>query len=190
MNRIVPWALLLVVTFGQPLHAQVCWRIRPLPECRSFVVTELGLHSKFRGGREDFFDMVTGNVGWMTNVSSRAAVGGTVQYSNDLPEERLAIMPRLRLWLREPTSLDMSAGLIVAGENLVSTGVTAQVGLDIKGWVGVNAALESFVWEELGTRERRTDAYFGAKLSSYAAVITVGVSALLFWLLSKAGPMA
>jgi hypothetical protein len=114
----------------------------------------------------------------MVNVSSRVAVGGTVQYAHDGYDYRVAIKPRVRWWLTHPFSVDASAGVIVAGENLSSSGVTGHLGVIYSDLIGLSAVVESYEPELLGIQERRTDLYFGIRLLSWAGAVGAGLAAL------------
>ena len=82
-------------------HA-LCWRGHPLPECRSFLVTEVGLsypmNKTATNGRGA---VIAGDLGWMRNISDRAAVGGTAHARIGIGDDyaRAGVRARYRRWL-------------------------------------------------------------------------------------------
>jgi hypothetical protein len=117
--------LLLVLLVSFPLQAAaedkpghtLCWRGKP--ECGSFVVTEMGVLYRlddypFQGDPSRI--VLTFDVGWMKNLSQRNAVGVTGSAIVG-DATRLGIRPRYRRWLSKGTSLDVSPGILLSGED-------------------------------------------------------------------------
>jgi hypothetical protein len=105
--------LLLTQSAACSLAAQGCFRGRPLPRCRSFWITEAegGLRlagPAAPGGELDARLAV--ELGWMTNLSPRASVGGGVAGGWD-GVEFLSLRPRYRRWLGATSALDLSPGI-------------------------------------------------------------------------------
>ncbi len=101
----------------KPGHS-LCWRGRP--ECGSFVVTELG--ALYRLDEYDYPGMdwrvvLTFDAGYMKNLSLKDAVGvtGYALLNDDIT--RLGIRPRYRRWLSHDTSIDISPGILLSGED-------------------------------------------------------------------------
>ena len=100
-------------------HA-LCWRGHPAPECRSFLITEFGIL-----GRIDNYPFQSGesrvaftfDLGWMKNVSDRDAVGFSGYAFASDPSARLGIRGRYRRWLSRNTSVDLSPGVLLSGED-------------------------------------------------------------------------
>jgi hypothetical protein len=96
-----------------PSHA-LSWRGHPYPECRFFLVSEVGMshalgNTPTRGGS----GVIAADLGLMKNISERAAVGGTVHARLGEDYARAGVRARYRRWLGRSTSLDLSPGIIV-----------------------------------------------------------------------------
>jgi hypothetical protein len=101
----------------KPGHA-LCWRGKP--ECGSFIITEMGFlytidDYPFAGGGSRL--ALTFDAGWMKNLSARHAVGftGYAAVSDDVT--RLGIRPRYRRWLSRTSSVEVSPGILLSGED-------------------------------------------------------------------------
>jgi len=106
---------------AQAGYAQTCFAGRPLPECRSFAVLELGYAHRLDGaleatGGSPQVHYLNGELGWMFNRSGRLAVGGTVfmgalvDYAFEL---RPGLKARARYWLGNRTAVDVGAGVVL-----------------------------------------------------------------------------
>jgi hypothetical protein len=101
----------------KPGHA-LCWRGKP--ECGSFVVTELGV--LYRMDEYDFPGMdwrvvLTFDLGYMKNLSTKNAVGVTGYGLVNDDITRLGIRPRYRRWISHNSSIDISPGILFSGED-------------------------------------------------------------------------
>jgi len=101
----------------KPGHG-LCWRGKP--ECGSFVITEMGALYRlddypFQGDPSRIY--LTFDAGFMKNLSKRHAVGltGYALAGGDI--SRLGIRPRYRRWLSHNSSVDISPGILVSGED-------------------------------------------------------------------------
>lgn len=95
----------------------LCWRGRPAAHCKSFLITELGIGTRFKSyaARQPFDDSdiyLVLSLGYMRNLDSRNAIGGTINVDTDLG--LISITPRYRRWLSGVFAADASAGVIVA----------------------------------------------------------------------------
>ena len=99
-------------------RAGVGSRGRPLPEVRSFVVTEVGgwwlLDEDAVSGGNDA--AVACDVGWLRNLDERNALGGVV-FSEVGGFARLGVKARYRRWLSRTLSVDFSPGLVLANKD-------------------------------------------------------------------------
>lgn len=96
------------------------WRGRPLAETRSFMITEFGVLARiddypYIGG--DSRIAFSFDLGWMKNISERAAVGFSGYALVSDPTARLGIRARYRRWLSQRTSIDISPGVLLSGED-------------------------------------------------------------------------
>jgi len=96
------------------------WRGRPLAETRSFMITEFGVLARIDDypyigvdSRMAFsFDL-----GWMKNISESGAVGFSGYALVSDPTTRMGIRARYRRWLSQRTSIDISPGILLGGED-------------------------------------------------------------------------
>jgi len=95
------------------------WRGRPLAETRSFMITELGVLARIGDYPyigDDSRMALSFDLGWMKNISERGAVGFS-GYALVHPTTRMGIRARYRRWLSRKTSIDISPGILLAGED-------------------------------------------------------------------------
>jgi len=98
----------------------VTWRGRPQAEARSFLITEFGVLARiddypYTGG--DSRTALSFDLGWMKNVSERGAIGFSGYALVSDPTTRLGIRGRYRRWLSRKTSIDISPGVLLGGED-------------------------------------------------------------------------
>jgi len=96
------------------------WRGRPLAETRSFMITEFGVLERiddyrYLGG--DTRIAISFDLGWMKNISERGAVGFSGYALVSDPTTRMGIRGRYRRWLSRKTSIDISPGVLLSGED-------------------------------------------------------------------------
>ena len=96
------------------------WRGRPRAETRSFMITEFGLLARiddypYRGG--DSRVSLSFDLGWMKNISENGAVGFSGYALAGDPTSRLGLRARYRRWLSRRTSIDVSPGVLLGGED-------------------------------------------------------------------------
>jgi hypothetical protein len=96
------------------------WRGRPLAETRSFMITEFGVLARiddYPYGVGLSRIQVSFDLGWMKNISENTAVGFSGYTLVLDPTTRLGIRARYRRWLSRKTSLDLSPGVLLGGED-------------------------------------------------------------------------
>lgn len=96
------------------------WQGRPLAETRSFMITEFGVLTRiddypYLGG--DSGVQFSFDLGWMKNISPRGAVGFSGYALLSDPTTRLGLRGRYRRWLSRKTSIDVSPGVLLGGED-------------------------------------------------------------------------
>ena len=99
--------------------AALTWRGRPLAETKSFLITESALlyrldDNPYQSGDSPY--ALSFDLGWMKNVSARDAVGFS-GYALASDPTRLGIRARYRRWLSRSTSVDISPGVLLGGED-------------------------------------------------------------------------
>lgn len=129
-------AVVLLVSLAAPLRAQhaVCFRGRPLPQCRAFWLTEFGL------------SLPDGPFGWelggMRNVGTRSAVGGTLYLRVD-GGTAYGVKPRFRRWLSPVVALDVSPGIIIMAGAGKSVGFAGHVGVSLADLLALSIQAET-----------------------------------------------
>jgi len=161
-------------------HA-LCWRGHPAPECRSFLITETALVARlddYPFQRGTSWAGVTFDLGWMKNVSTTSAVGFSGYALSSDPSQRFGIRARYRRWLSRNTSIDLSPGILLSGEdNLIDydpPGVVAGATLNAGDLVALTVEGEYSRFKDYGsgpgpvTAQGRSDMTWraGAKLGS------------------------
>ena len=96
------------------------WRGHPLAETRSFLITEFGVLARiddypYSGGDSPI--QISFDLGWMKNISPNSAAGFSGYALLFDPTTRLGIRGRYRRWLSRKTSIDISPGVLVSGED-------------------------------------------------------------------------
>jgi hypothetical protein len=96
------------------------WRGRPRAETRSFMITEFGVLARiddypYLGGGSR--TAVSFDLGWMKNISEKGAIGFSGYALVSDPTTRLGIRARYRRWLSRSTSIDISPGVLLGGED-------------------------------------------------------------------------
>jgi hypothetical protein len=155
------WIRLLLLGFlvlvCSDANAQMCFRGRPLPDCRTFWVTEFtyGIELAPEHTRGHIFSP---DIGVMVNLNEKHAVGGSWSleflYNSDHPKVFLhGPKLRYRYWLRDGFNLNASAGLLLSDE----LELAGDLGCIYKDWMGLGLRLES--WRSRDSFESHTAVY-------------------------------
>jgi len=181
--RRLPFLVALSVTIvAVPATAQsgpTCFRGRPAPACRWYVVLEGGAGI---GLAQTASSVIPGHpdlsiqVGLMRNRGPQGAFGGTLYGSRDLATRRtiVAILPRYRRWLNGDVALDVAAGPAFHVGNfdgrvtVYSAGAMTEVGLNVKDLFGITSRLELLPtpWDRTGVSW-----HTGIRVGSYATLV-------------------
>lgn len=134
--RLVLLFILPYVAWAQDASdpSSLCFRGRPLPECKSFLITEaeVGYRLIDPEGHDDFDGLVLGlDIGWMRNLTSDYAVGLTLGANN----RHITLGPRYRRWLTQKAALDV--GLSAAWRSTRIRTVELHTGLNYNDRIGV-----------------------------------------------------
>ena len=134
---------MLAASLAAPLHGQqsdpaapkpLCFRGRPLPQCRAFWLTEFGV--------SPFEPWFVWELGGMRNVGARSAVGGALYVRID-GGTAYGVKPRFRRWLSPVVALDVAPGIIILAAAGNSAGFAGHVGLSVGDLVGVTLQAET-----------------------------------------------
>jgi len=104
----------------EPRSHALCWRGRPAPECQSFLITETGVLMRldeYPYQRGTSRASVAFDLGWMKNVGKTSAVGLTGYAMSGGPSTRYGVRARYRHWQSRSTSVDLTAGILLQGED-------------------------------------------------------------------------
>ncbi len=190
-NTILPVAIAIISCTFLSANAQHCFRGKPLPQCKTFWITEFGYsHRLDRQSNADFY--FTWEPGLMRNVGRQTALGATLFLGADEDGHRFGLKPRYRRWLNNSVSFDLGAGVLLGGENNFFNhrfpGLTSHVGLSFGDWLALTGHLEIFRFENrrFGIKETDFAWYVGAKLGSYPGLIGSAAAPIVYLLLSAA----
>lgn len=141
----------------------------PYEKTRYYTIYEFGLHTRVNNRFANNFTenvMVTFSLGLMHNINQKSAAGLMFRGESDaFGGQRLALMPRYRLWLDNSRGLDISAGFFMG------SGFTASISADIVKSLAVELTLETLLSE--------TSLHMGLNAKSYAAVAASGAVVVL-----------
>ncbi len=215
MNRFLMWALATTIAWPR-LHAQgtpssgapaspvdtsraaprggFCWRAKPMPKCRSYLVTEMSMEVPVGTTKgvdfdpirdfapfdpiRDFGTRVVWAGGLMVNRSASSAIGGTFAISTD---GNVRLEARHRRWKQVPAGAhgaDLSVGYaqksvwLDPNTEVTARGVTAALGVS-RGVFGVHTRTDLLY----GGGKPRAAALVGFSLGSHAALL--GTAALV-----------
>jgi len=169
----------------------LCFRGRPAPRCRAFLITEFGVN----GSTHDNFVDATSAVwelGLLKNTGSRSAFGATARFAVGAGD-RLILSPRLRRWMGNHLTLDVAPGVIVWDDRTTglstaqAPGFSGQVTLGYQDLIGVAAGVEiaHFARSGVGGVSGTSAVPFvGARLASYPGTIAGTVGAALIGLVA------
>ena len=181
----------LLVLVCAEANAQMCFRGRPLPDCKSFWITE------FTYGIELAPEDTRGHIlfpdfGVMVNLNEKHAVGGSYiaefLINTDHPKVLLhGPKLRYRYWMGDGFNLNASAGLLMSDK----LELAGDVGCIYKDWMGLGVRVES--WQSRDSFESHTAVYptvtFGGipgiSLSTAFALALAALYALVMVLASE-----
>jgi len=189
---------------SKPRINYTCFRGGPFPECRDFMIFEFGLNSRLTGssvrkGKGE--TSATLDFGYMRNWGAKSALGATLYGAVDDDGVRWGIRPRYRLWFAGHTTLDLSAGLLLGGDDSwvdpKYPGFVGSASIGGADWFALTIMLEINRFEvsryhgptqPLST-ERGTQTVLcgGATLQSYAGVVGLCAFVLAMFVAAAVG---
>ncbi|HEX2208051.1 MAG TPA: hypothetical protein VHG93_10250 [Longimicrobium sp.] len=210
-------ALACIAIFCEAGHAQIqsspnaggfCWRGRPAPACRTFLLAEGNVFTPVAGSRYTRIDYnggtrtqsleltwyVAWELGGMLNLDANDAVGASVLVGGDANGARWGVKGRYRRWLDAATALDVGAGVLGAGrsvprdgepgnDHVPAVGLTGDVSLGFTEWASVGVRADVLFSEE-GGGDPATAYYVGTRLGTRPALVASAAplvfSAILF----------
>lgn len=182
---------------------KLCYRGRPAPQCRRFVLTELGYYARAAGSvfsyterymgpngepvtntfsENDMSSQLTWEVGMMANRGPRSALGATLLLGVGDGGGDVGLKGRYRRWLAsDGVALDVGAGVIRGSLNgpqgtEVAGGLTADVALNAADYGAIVVRADM-----LRAKGRNASAlYGGVRLGSRPALLGTGALAVGF----------
>lgn len=166
--------------------SSLCFRGRPAPRCRAFLITEFGVNGSTH---DNFVDATSAiwELGLMKNTGSRTAFGATARFAVGAGD-RLILSPRLRRWMGNHLTLDVAPGIIVWDDRTTglstarAPGFSGQLTLGYQDLIAVAAGVEIAHFDRqdaFGVSGTSTVPFVGARLGSYPGTIAGTVGAAL-----------
>ena len=153
--------LIVLLGISPLLNAQIKFRGKPAPECRSFFIVEGG--GFYEMGDREFG--ANSDIGVMFNLSRRSALGGSIIHQLSADVSGLGVKLRYRYWLNSSFSLDIAPGILLWGD--WAPAPTGQVSLNYKDLIGVFAQIDSQHSPDI----RRTPFSVGVKFGRYLGIV-------------------
>lgn len=154
-----------LINLGNPNIRAICFRGKPLSQCNSFFIIELGGYYKLnqrdktpKGSRY----LAAWELGWMKNLNDNYALGATLLIDGNENRAGAGIKPRLRRWLNPKLSIDFGIGILAPGSV-----VTGDVGLNWRDWFILTSKIE---------HDDKTAWYGGVKFGSYAGLVATALA--------------
>lgn len=175
MTKIKAGAVLLIfmaVLTGNS-HAQLCWRGKPSPECRFFIVTEFGgvfpISENSAGAQTQRLNW---ELGGLFNLTKRNAAGAALYFSLSKNSELYGGGKlRYRLWLNRSFSLDAGAGLMWRLNYIESgTNYTGHIGINYQDIVSLIVQID-VLEDTITSIGIKTGSWIGAASGTAAAVV-------------------
>jgi hypothetical protein len=148
LSKIVLMMGIAFLLSGDTIAGQACFRGRPLPECRTFWITEAGVLYRFNlpESNHNWHETLMFNweLGLMFNRSKRYAIGGSFflnfdDYSNNT---LVGFRPRYRHWLSPRISLDIAPGIILSESKTRNFAFSGEVMLGVEDIIAAVARLD------------------------------------------------
>jgi hypothetical protein len=183
---------------------QFFWRGRPLPECSSYLVTEIGFHRMINRNEKLWHDsnvLVTADLGYMVNRSERTALGGLIHFGTESDRTGAGLGFRYRRWLSKSSAADFTAGVdflgsVDPGGELgaacpwieADVSIVDLLGLSIRGERWTGSIPPSYLDGSAGSKSYMTW-HVGAKGGSYigASAVAGGLLIVIVALSSPSG---
>ena len=168
-----PALLMTLLLTSQSLHAKICFRGKPAPYCKMFLLTETG--ATVRG--------LSWELGGMYNLNKRSALGATFFVSTRVYDDLAAGFKfRYRHWLNSFNgfSIDISPGLVLWTQ---WPDPTFRKGPTFTGHVGFNykdmiALMVQVYVRRYRFQKNKVSFSLGLKFGSYAGIV-LGVASVI-----------
>jgi hypothetical protein len=138
---------------GEYAAPQHCFRGKPLPECRSFWITETSVsyrlsdhdtnHWKNRQVYEKLLYSL--NLGLMYTASRRTSLGGSIffDYDDYLNDTQFGARFRYRCWFSRILSVDVAPGVPLIAGSASGTGISVFVALNVADLIALSLRVDA-----------------------------------------------
>jgi len=170
---VIPIVLAFIFVFTGNSYAQLCWRGKPSPECRFFIVTEFGgvlpLNDQSAGAQ---IQRLNWELGGLLNFNQRNAAGAALYFSLSKNSELYGGGKlRYRFWLNRSFSLDCGAGLMWRLNYIESgTNYTGHIGINYRDIVSLIVQID-VLEDTITSLGIKTGSWIGAASGTAAAVV-------------------
>ena len=199
-------AIMIIIVFCcQDAWADGCgwFRGRPLPECKAFWVLESAWNfrqsgTSIREGKKEF--LFTADIGYMKNITAKSGIGLTAHMGADDDAGQFGLRARYRLWFDRDVYLDISPGILIAGEDNHShpkfPGFVGTAALGFGDWVALVFQYQMIRFEDLSyiddawidhsvPQGTQKTSYIGVRFGSYLAIALPVVLLLIYGMQSS-----
>ncbi len=122
-----------------------CFNAKRFPACCSYWVTDIGIGA-FTSSYSDPYSshmMLFADLGYMVNLNEKTSIGGTLFGASDEDRSRAGVRFRYRRWLNDNTTLDLSPGILVLGDD-AGPGLITTANISYNSRISAYAGMEIF----------------------------------------------
>jgi hypothetical protein len=171
---------LLFLTAVAPVSAKTALAFRGSADrCKSYMIFEAGWLTRIAqsGPSAESRFLIPMDLGFMTNLSSRKAIGVSMHIAPDERFTRIGFRPRLKLWTGKRSGFDFSLGATFS-DRIKKPGLASEISYSMAELLSIDLYYESY---RLTAGTHHTALYMGATGRSYLAfvapvVIVIGLA--------------
>jgi len=127
--------------------------------------------------------LFTADWGYMRNLNPRSSLGATLYFGGDDDVGVFGVRPRYRLWLDRQAALDLSAGIILSGNDVFSPlkfpGFVASASIGIGDWMAFSLHYQAIRFSAQPYMYGQSSLYAGLRLGSWAALAVPPLAVLI-----------
>lgn len=177
-------------------RCRICLPDRPDKNCCFVLVVETGYLFATNRDHTDKFppsEFLTFDLGLIRRITQKDAIGATISILNTDEYSRFGIRSRYRRWLDKQLSLDLTAGVVLGGDEShntnIGSGLIASASLGIRDLIAFDLLLirakyttRNEIYDRVGTPPRietdsfsETNIYLGITGRSYMAAVAAAL---------------
>lgn len=201
MRKKVKLALLisLLLSTSALANAQFSLKPKPLPDCKTFLISEVGVFYRITSAPEGlmkYSDYLVSNMGLMVNLNKNYSLGATTYVSmKNLgdPMFSVGLKAKGRRWLDSNKSINLAGGIILYNESrpYKSPAFSGDIGFNINDLFIIEVLMEvipydfyRYEYSELEGKMVRTIRFKGSDLGIYTGIKTGSLPGLAVNLLA------